>query len=863
MKKWCSGPERETVMKETVSSLEYNMLGEDIVFNSLLGLLVSEKSFLINIYGEHGTGKTELLKQIVNSTAFQEDALYLEFSRVDCLDDTYLEKNHQKILLIDDLDSHLSRDQFRELVCTLFAHYPAVRIIFTSKNKFFLEALPAIKLYSFEIGNRTFSYQDFKTFLQEGPLSSYLGGQVIPEIILKNTFLIATYCRNFNHILEVLDAIVGIMKENRNNISPQQFLEIVTRSKFVSKLNRDLVIDTENVKNDEYLFVIRTKDKIEKLRDIILKYYPQENLLLEVMKAQFNPTYVEDAFRLNIPFPDKVLNVCLSYDPIELLVKLLGPRDIIIELDEHKIGEAAFACSIEDKAKLILKSIGLNILDEPKGIRYFRDILKKNVSLLESEKLDNMSKEYIIGLGISCYQEMENIFYEMLHFYSNYLCGSMAAFFDLYTQACNSIDPRRITFGQYIGIFSYLNRLSKDDSYQIKMLNLGKREIMPKALLGKIEQLSSLRSFYSHSLKLTDSEIPYNTYCSKINKTYSLALDIVNSIIDLNLFPEIIKIKQIIFDEFGRILYVATDWDKKEIRFSLSSTLATVDIHSHYYLLRKNKYIAVNPIIIPRLFDRGELFNNAEQYQKSSQTQISQGAKLISYLNLEDGMRILDIGCGNGKTTLELFSKNPHVTIDAFDISEGMIKSAIQNRDEARISAQKVNFFVMDALRLDVINVYDLIFSNSALHWIVDSQTMYRKIWNALKVGGMIAVHQGAYGTYRGLHAVVKKAIKELDLQMYFRNWIYPVYYPKKAELENLLDSLGFRQIRVISLETDGTEYPNLIENFVYAGMLPYLKRLPDESLRDKLRKTYFKICEQEKVDTYTHRIYAFAVKEE
>ncbi|WP_218240962.1 hypothetical protein, partial [Pseudomonas sp. 2822-17] len=80
-----------------------------------------------------------------------------------------------------------------------------------------------------------------------------------------------------------------------------------------------------NMEKSDFLFILRAKDKTEKLRDLLMKYYPDESIVYEVMKNQFKSTFIEDTFSMDIPYADKLLNICLSYDPVELLVKLLGP----------------------------------------------------------------------------------------------------------------------------------------------------------------------------------------------------------------------------------------------------------------------------------------------------------------------------------------------------------------------------------------------------------------------------------------------------------------------------------------------------------------------------------------------------------
>lgn len=848
-----------------INSLDVGLLGEDALINDLSTLFNEQSRFIVNIYGDHGTGKTTLLQRAQSVLVNLPDSVYLSCTQELAAEDIDNLVMQHHVAFIDDVDVRFSLNQFKDIVLNLCTMDPNIRIVFSSKTKFFTDKIPGIPAVNLEIGNRIFDSGQFMAYIQHSEFTPIPGQVGFSDLIVKNLFLFATYCRNFNIWLELIQRLTDAAGRGKQVVTPRSFVEILTQSSFTSRLDRDLVIDTKHAADSDYLFVIRTKDKIEKLRDIILKYYPDEFLLHEVMTNQFNPSFVEETFKQRVTYPDKVLNICMSYDPVELLIRLLGPRDIIIELNEQKALEATFTYSIEDKAKLILKHIGLNIMEDLKGISYYSEWLSENKRMLVENQSDRMNKEYIIGLGISCYQEMEHVFHEMLQFYAVYYCGSLLSFMKLYNDSGNQrVLPHRLTFGQYIGLFTFLNKLAKEERFQLKTLHLGRAQVIPSHLIVQLEELSSHRAFVAHNVKMSAAEAPHKTYRNRIATIYNLALSIAQELKNNEIYPEIIKIKQIVFDEFGRTLYVASDWKKGEIRFSLSNPLSHVHIFSHYYLLRKNQSISINPILIPRYFEEREaLFQNSEQYDQSSQTQSLQGASLISHLTLADQAKILDVGCGNGKTTIELYRLNPSVTIDAFDVSQKMIDTAIKNRDEAGIPEASIQMFAMDVMKLEETAKYDLVFSNAVLHWMTDSQGVYTKLHHSLIPGGKLAIQQGGMGCYRGLHQYVREAIEQLDLQSYYHNWNYPIFYPSKNEMEQLLKTIGFRNVKVLSIESDGTEFPDLVENFANAGMLPYLKRLPDEAAQRKLLNRYYQLCRTKKPDTYTHRIYAFATRED
>jgi SAM-dependent methyltransferase len=253
-----------------------------------------------------------------------------------------------------------------------------------------------------------------------------------------------------------------------------------------------------------------------------------------------------------------------------------------------------------------------------------------------------------------------------------------------------------------------------------------------------------------------------------------------------------------------------------------------------------------------------QLFMSADNYQQHSLTQRHLGMHLIDAIELVPMMKVLDVGCGNGVTTLQLLEKEPTIAVDAIDISDSMIKLAKVNM--RRSSATGINFFVQNIETYAHKNAYDMIFSNAALHWASDGAAVYKVLYDALRTNGSLAVHQGGFGCYRGLHSLVHKAIAEARLTD-FADWSYPIFYPRKEEMERILISLGFLSVRIVPVESDGSEYPSLVEDFLNAGMLPYFRQLPDDKLRKKLKDVFLDIVACSEVDTYSNRLYIFAKK--
>ena len=257
---------------------------------------------------------------------------------------------------------------------------------------------------------------------------------------------------------------------------------------------------------------------------------------------------------------------------------------------------------------------------------------------------------------------------------------------------------------------------------------------------------------------------------------------------------------------------------------------------------------------------------DGERYDTTSKTQYHQGNKLIEETDFQSVRRLLDVGCGNGRTTIEMWEKNPNMLVSAIDISAGQIKKAYEHYDSYIASLPdkprgRIDFRVEDVDQLSKRERYDMVFSNSALHWSKRPKRTYTQLFRALKAGGRLAVHQGGKGTYRGLHDAAWRAVENLGFQdQYPDGWAFPAFYPTVDEMRKMLDGIGFIDIDIEQVEDDASQSPTLVDDFAVASLIFYRT----ESMRDNeynaLEREYKRLCSSG-VDGYTNRLYIHAVK--
>ena len=88
---------------------------------------------------------------------------------------------------------------------------------------------------------------------------------------------------------------------------------------------------------------------------------------------------------------------------------------------------------------------------------------------------------------------------------------------------------------------------------------------------------------------------------------------------------------------------------------------------------------------------------NASEYDRLSALQATMAEEVLSLLKLEGSERILDIGCGNGKTTAEIAARVPQGSVTGVDASAEMVAFA---KDHWIPAHPNLQFAVADARHL-------------------------------------------------------------------------------------------------------------------------------------------------------------------
>lgn len=219
---------------------------------------------------------------------------------------------------------------------------------------------------------------------------------------------------------------------------------------------------------------------------------------------------------------------------------------------------------------------------------------------------------------------------------------------------------------------------------------------------------------------------------------------------------------------------------------------------------------------------------NAKDYQINSQGQQKWARELIAKLNLKGTENVLDLGCGDGKVTVEIANLLPDGSVVGIDNSKAMLELATELYPSN--THPNVSFQIMDACHLSFEECFDVVFSNAALHWVKNHETVVNGIFTSLKTGGKILLQMGGKGNASEILSVLEEIQSHPEWQPYFDHFEFPYGFFGTEEYEQLLLNSGF-EIKHIELIPKDMEHVGKsgLEGWIRTTWLPYTEQVPLE----------------------------------
>ncbi len=180
---------------------------------------------------------------------------------------------------------------------------------------------------------------------------------------------------------------------------------------------------------------------------------------------------------------------------------------------------------------------------------------------------------------------------------------------------------------------------------------------------------------------------------------------------------------------------------------------------------------------------------------------------ILKNLRFNKGIKIkvLDLGIGTGKTSLEIFLKFPNAKIDGVDISKNMIK---QGKQRLRNYLSRLSFIEQDVAKLSLQGKYDTAVSVLCIHHLnsKQKQILFSKVFDLLKWNGIFIIadivkfdskKETAKNESKWKHFLIKNLGKkegqywfdnylEEDLPSSVRNqltWLKKAYFKEEKEI--------------------------------------------------------------------------------
>ena len=223
---------------------------------------------------------------------------------------------------------------------------------------------------------------------------------------------------------------------------------------------------------------------------------------------------------------------------------------------------------------------------------------------------------------------------------------------------------------------------------------------------------------------------------------------------------------------------------------------------------------------------------NPDDYHKHSSEQQKWARELIGKLALRGDERVLDIGCGDGKVTAEIAAAVPRGSVLGVDVSADMVEFA--RRSHSKEQHVNLAFDVADASRLPFDCEFDVVFSNAALHWIVDHRPVLAAIARGLKTGGRALLQMGGAGNAAEIIATLEEMLREPRWSKHFEGFEFPYGFYGPAEYRQWVAEAGLTPVRVDLIPKDmqhkGDEG---LAAWVRTTWMPYTDRVP-ESQREQ-----------------------------
>jgi trans-aconitate 2-methyltransferase len=246
--------------------------------------------------------------------------------------------------------------------------------------------------------------------------------------------------------------------------------------------------------------------------------------------------------------------------------------------------------------------------------------------------------------------------------------------------------------------------------------------------------------------------------------------------------------------------------------------------------------------------------------QVSRLVQYRWGQQVLKWRKWRGDEIVIDAGCGSGLLTKQLAKKVPRGKVYAVDIDSNMIKQAKKNLQ----FFDNVEIIQSSFTDIRIPRKVDVIFSNSAVHWIQDHRKAFQEFWMLLKPmndinkissnnnsntgsSGQLLIQCGGHGNLQKIITILERITHLDQFKEHFTDWKQPWYFPKLDDTYKLLQQTGYVNTRVFS-SSDHVILPNrrvyskFVKTVVIKSYLDHLSRDNDDADIDRLKTLFLDV---------------------
>lgn len=315
------------------------------------------------------------------------------------------------------------------------------------------------------------------------------------------------------------------------------------------------------------------------------------NLLQKEFKQEYLKPELED---YNGEYPHNLLAYCVKENPEKILNKLFGMPQLRNLAEKQEIFAAKTIKNNDELIKLILLKLGFRIPLRNVGISYYVNFYT-DIATEKNKPIEEIMREvYIETEGL-----LRNLSYFYICWYGKKLINVKPEDLDMLISELNiSAKPfRLLTFGQYINVLRTLNaRIKKNKTLNSKFSDdFGRDYIIPTNQMEILDKVSPYRSSFIHPEP--NEEILDREKCFEIISKFE---DFSKVIEKESIYPITFQINREVTNEYGTSYYEVSDDRGNELWIYKHGVW--LNFNESYYMYSKTDLVAVNPIIIKKLF---------------------------------------------------------------------------------------------------------------------------------------------------------------------------------------------------------------------------------------------------------------------